>query len=416
MRILALSNLYPPNAVGGYEMLCFEVMQALARRGHEVTVLTSDYGERREDYPDHRVHRRLTLLADGDNIYAPFNPDPARRQAINQGNLEILAEVMADAEPELVFVWNLHFFDPSLPAAVDALAPPAVYLLTDNWLLAARQPEFIADYFATEVFAAAGLKPALKRWWRRLRRLRRPEASFAGRAIFPSRFMAELYRQGGLSFARQAIVYHGISAGPPPTVPPAREQLRRPGELNLLFAGRLVEIKGVHTALAALPAIIRALPELRVRLTIVGDDRDRDYRERLHAACGRPELAGVVTFRPPVAEAALPALFDDHDIYLFPSLYEPFSLTLIHALRAGIPTVAAAAGGNPEIVHHRQTGRLFTPGDPRSLADQVVALARDGARRRRLAARAAEHAATYTFERMVDELEKNLLAAGREDS
>ena len=44
MRVLFVSNLYPPNVVGGYERLCFEVASAFASRGHEVHVLASGHG------------------------------------------------------------------------------------------------------------------------------------------------------------------------------------------------------------------------------------------------------------------------------------------------------------------------------------------------------------------------------------
>ena len=44
MRILVVSNLYPPHIIGGYELGCRDIVEALKRRGHELLVLTSDYG------------------------------------------------------------------------------------------------------------------------------------------------------------------------------------------------------------------------------------------------------------------------------------------------------------------------------------------------------------------------------------
>ena len=58
MRILVLSNLYPPNVVGGYERLCFEVTAGLAAMGHEMVVLTSRYGGKVADYPGQVVKTR----------------------------------------------------------------------------------------------------------------------------------------------------------------------------------------------------------------------------------------------------------------------------------------------------------------------------------------------------------------------
>ena len=53
------------------------------------------------------------------------------------------------------------------------------------------------------------------------------------------------------------------------------------GRLKLLFAGRIVEMKGVHTVLEALPEIIRGLPKVDVQLTVLGDSQDSQYLEQL---------------------------------------------------------------------------------------------------------------------------------------
>lgn len=63
MKILFLSNLYPPHHIGGYGMLCLEVVEGLAKRGHDVTVLTSNHGVD-EEITEGYVHRWLTLESD----------------------------------------------------------------------------------------------------------------------------------------------------------------------------------------------------------------------------------------------------------------------------------------------------------------------------------------------------------------
>ncbi|HMU65104.1 MAG TPA: glycosyltransferase, partial [Nitrosomonas sp.] len=114
MKILTISNLYPPNIVGGYEVLCFEVMRGLAEKGHEINVLTSDYGGKQVIYPNQQVQRLLTLLATEGNIYKPLNISAIERNNINQKNLQILSRTLDEINPDLIFIWNLHFFDVSL--------------------------------------------------------------------------------------------------------------------------------------------------------------------------------------------------------------------------------------------------------------------------------------------------------------
>ncbi|MGD9849375.1 MAG: glycosyltransferase family 4 protein [Desulfuromonas sp.] len=406
MKILALSNLYPPHAVGGYERLCHEVMTELADRDHQISVLTSTYGGQCQEEANHQVLRRLQLLAPADNIYAPFDATAEERDRINQHNREQLQQVVSQEDPDLLFIWNLYFFDGSLLQAVEQLARPAVLLLTDNWLIAQRQPHFLADYFARQVYGRPGWRQRLHRLCARWTQWRRPSHGFAwpGLAIFPSRFMQQLYHQAGLGFARTAVVYHGIAPEAAPAAPAAPAD----GPLRLLFAGRLVEIKGCHTAIEALSLLKALLPEQPVELTLVGDDRDRPYRQRLQQQVEQLGLASQVHFAPSVAEQQLPRLFAQHHIYLFPSLYEPFSLTLIHALRSGIAVVASRAGGNAEIVRHGENGLLFQPGDARDLARQVRRLVQDTALRRQLGRAGRHEAQAYGVSAMIDQIEQHL--------
>ena len=60
MRILVVSNLYPPHHIGGYELCCKEAVDGLRKRGHEVWVLTSDYGVRAPE-KERDIYRALAI-------------------------------------------------------------------------------------------------------------------------------------------------------------------------------------------------------------------------------------------------------------------------------------------------------------------------------------------------------------------
>jgi glycosyltransferase involved in cell wall biosynthesis len=124
------------------------------------------------------------------------------------------------------------------------------------------------------------------------------------------------------------------------------------------------------------------------------------------------DLAGVVEFHPAVQESHLFGVFHAHDIFLFPSLYEPFSLTLIHALASGIPVVASDVGGNKEIVFPGRTGLLFSRGDALSLAKAVLDLAGKPTLRQALAVAARKASREFTFQTMVQQVEAYLEVQG----
>jgi hypothetical protein len=171
MRVLFVSNLYPPNVVGGYERLCFEVASAFAVRGHGVHVLTSGHGGGTAEYPGQTIRRTLRLLA-GEAIYDPFPGDAAARGAVNRANLEALRDALAEARPDAVFAWNLFFLDRSFLAALGGCGLPVYVMLTDNWLLSMERPEYLARFFQEHVFGRAPFPPVAEPPAQQRRRLR----------------------------------------------------------------------------------------------------------------------------------------------------------------------------------------------------------------------------------------------------
>lgn len=413
MRILVLSNLFPPNVVGGYERLCHAMCAELAARGHAVTVLTSRHGGKVAEYPGLTVLREWELRT-GADIYAPYEGTAEDAAALAARNLAALHRALDAVRPDVVFAWNLFFLDAALLDALEAGPHRCVVMLTDNWLLVMRNPQFVATYFLNVVHGGAPFAPPPEpTGWRAMlgrvrHRLGREEPKRGLEAIFGSRFMRDFHAAGGIRFARERVVHNGVCL-PDAGTPPDRARLVHQGELRLLFAGRLVDLKGAHVAVAALARLDpAALGVARVVLTVVGDAQGAAYLARFHAAVAESGRAADVVLQPAVPEAALPALFAAHDIYLFPSLYEPFSLTLIHALASGIPTIASRAGGNPEIVAEGETGLLCQPGDAADLARAVARLARNPALRARVSRHGVEAARRFTFRRMADGMESFL--------
>lgn len=402
MKILIVSNLYPPNVCGGYERLCFSVADALAARGHTIGVLTSSYGGKTADYPGHQIWRSLFLFATEGNIYQPFASTSEERDGMNGHNLRELHRVSDEFRPDVVFVWNLYFFDSCLLHEIESrFGSKAVYFLTDNWLISFFNGDFLGQYFPRVVFGSESDEDI---------RHRGTPFALNGRALFGAAFMERFYAAAGMRFSHQEVIHNGVTL---PDIPEHRYRDRllpvRRDELRLLLAGRIVDVKGVHLILEALPLIAAGMPPGgTVSLDIVGDSQDGAYRARLDDIIARHGLERMVTFREPVSVDALFDLFQSCDVYLFPSLYEPFALTLIHALHAGVPTVASAVGGNVEIVHDRETGMLFRNNDVQDLAQAVLTLQR-GSRLRQLVSRRARTVASgFTFQRMVEKIDRAL--------
>lgn len=146
------------------------------------------------------------------------------------------------------------------------------------------------------------------------------------------------------------------------------------GRINVLYAGRQSEEKGVGLLCDAFLAARERDPRLHLLLA-GGGPEEHVLRERLgeHA-----------TFLGWLSGDALADAYANADLFLFASQTDTFGQVLLEAQASGLPVVAVAEGGPCSIVADDVSG-LLRPADPVALADAVVALAADPARRRRLA-------------------------------
>ena len=171
MRVLFLSNLYPPYDIGGHEQLCQEVMVCLQDRAHIVKVLTSRYGVRSSSNTERGVTRTLYLQTDLD-YYRPLHFF-LKRSRQERANLEELRRMLNNFCPDVVMVWGVWNLSLNLPYWLERWMPNRVTYYIGSywpadvdadsayWRLPARRP-------ITEL-----LKKPLRKW--ALRQLRRTD-------------------------------------------------------------------------------------------------------------------------------------------------------------------------------------------------------------------------------------------------
>ncbi len=149
--------------------------------------------------------------------------------------------------------------------------------------------------------------------------------------------------------------------------------------------GRLAEVKDQGTLIEAF-ALLRPQENPRLRLMIVGEGPMRGKLEGLiaqHRLEGRVWLAGNRT--------DIPQLLRQMDLYALPSTVEGISISILEAMATGLPVVATAVGGNPEIVTAGKTGVLVPVGDAGRLAEAIGGLVADPMRLRGMGAAGREY-------------------------
>ncbi len=213
-----------------------------------------------------------------------------------------------------------------------------------------------------------------------------------------------------------AVVLNGIDPATTDAArgtPVLRERLGLERDVPVVtYVGRLVSHKGIQVLLEAARLALAKVPEMHVVVLGGAPRHERtNVVEELRARVDAWGLGGHVHLVGHVAEVE--RWVADADIGVVPSTCaEGCPLSAIEPLSLGVPLVASAIGGLPEIVDDGVDGVLVAPGEAPALADAIVSLARQPDRRRRMA-RAARDAARDRFDaaRMASQVAAVLRAA-----
>ena len=153
--------------------------------------------------------------------------------------------------------------------------------------------------------------------------------------------------------------------------------------IRLLYLGHLAEVKGTDDLLEAFKILDAGGKP--VALDLVGDFLFEQDEARLAAAVGGASVPGkTVRLVPPVWGEDKLACFERADIFVFPSHYEGMPMAVLEAMAAGLPVVATAVGGIPELVSDGVNGVLTPPRAPRDLSRALEKLCRDASLRSRM--------------------------------
>jgi glycogen(starch) synthase len=227
--------------------------------------------------------------------------------------------------------------------------------------------------------------------------------------------VSEHERQRAISFGlapeHAVVVHNGIDLAQFPFrgLPSTRRQTGN--SLRILYAGRLVETKGAHTAVEAIGWLRRNHPAVQVSLTLLGAGHDT-YVQTLDRRIADDNLAQHVARQGWIPREQMPDFMGRFDVLVLPTIHpEPLARVAQEAMALGLNVIATSTGGTPEIVQRDQTGLLFRPGDPAELGACLLRLLSDISLCDQLAISALNMVREkFTIEAMGAQVEGHLLA------
>lgn len=191
-----------------------------------------------------------------------------------------------------------------------------------------------------------------------------------------------------------AVVMPGRDEAPSSRVPSdvlkGSSQDLRSGNIRILTVGSIEPRKNIATLIRAVGSIPAA------RLTVVGSrEVDPVYARRLDRIVTRLDVGDRVRFTGRVSPSELEQYYLESDLFALPSWYEGFGIVYLEAMNHGLPVIATRCGGARDLVRHGMEGYLVDPRSPGSIAAAILQFAGAEASRRGLTDAAVRRAQSF---------------------
>ena len=337
MRILALSEHFLPR-IAGTAMTVQKTAAALARQGHEVTMLVPNPA-----FPDIDAEQEFAVKRIGPDLSTHGHPPRADRYAFCRAADAEIKRAIAAGEVDIVHVmFGLFLMEELDTRAYVEAGVPSVAMIHNmpphecarTWDDSPLHQRLLdrARLLGVAAKNAARLK-------------RHPYAAY----LVPSAQVNGLVSKV-LPDRRVVTVEHGVTdtilslMDPPETRRPANG-----AKIRLLTVGGFTPHKRQHLV----PDIVENLQarDIDVEWTLAGAQaRNSPYFEALQQQVEKRGLQDAIRIRTSLSDADLAAAYDEANIYVQPSTEEGFCLTALDAAAAGLPVIGSPAGAIPSIV------------------------------------------------------------------
>lgn len=348
MRILMLTWEYPPRIIGGISRVVYHLAHELNLMGNEVTVITCREGSMASFESEGRI-----------SVYRvePYQVKPINFiNSVMQMNLSMLEKAVQVINGGRMFD-IVHMHDWLVAFAGKSLS--VIYQI--------RQ---VCTMHSTEYGRNAGLHNEIQSY---ISSVEEKMVLSTNNIIVNSMYMKnELHALFGCPMESIHVIPNGIEpdifSGIPADIE-FRRKYAQDDEKIVFFIGRLVNEKGVHVLMDAVPMVLSRMKKVRFVISGTGPELDtlKKRAEEMNVA-DRVALTGFIS------DDDLLKMYKCADVAVFPSLYEPFGIVALEGMVAGIPVVVSEAGGLNEIVANRVNGMKFTTGRSDLLAECIVEL------------------------------------------
>jgi N-acetyl-alpha-D-glucosaminyl L-malate synthase BshA len=355
---------YP--TVGGSGAVAAELGKQLARRGHDVHVISYRIPFRLGDFQQNVCFHEVDV-----STYPLFEYPPHDLA---------LAVKMAEAVREHgVQLFHVHY-----------AIPHAIAGFLAQQMLGERAPRMVTTLHGTDITIVGqdGSFFEITRFG-----IERSDAVTAVSEFLRRMTLAEFQVS-----SRIDVIPNFVDLDLYPGTPGDRSPFAAPGQKVLLHVSNFRPVKRVLDVVRIFERVSR---EIDAVLLMVGEGPERSSAQALARRLGLVDRMRFLGTQQAIEEIACLA-----DVFLLPSELESFGLSALEAMAAGVPVVGSDAGGLPEVVRHTESGYLLPVGDVEGMAARTIEILRDDERRREMGEAARQRVRSlFNADRVVSEYE-----------
>jgi len=367
-KILICCNAYPPNFIGGAELIAHHQAKQLQSLGHNVIIFTGDVREqgkrhslRREDYDGLPVYRVRLTYEDYDPKFVNFT---------NKDLEEYFKTILKKFSPDIVHFHNLIGLSVGLIHITKQQGIKTVLTLHDYWgvcfknTIINNKNEICRNFTqCTECMEVIPHENNRNIPIRMRQDFIAMQLEDIDAFISPSQYLADTYIRSGIPQEKMHVIWNGIDVGKFSHI----KKVPDPDHIRFTFIGYFGKHKGIRVLLDALQYLNN---KQKITINLIGDgELFTQYKNEVKDT----KLKDIVKFWGKIKN--IEDAYEQTDVLILPSIWpenQPVSIT--EAMSAGIPVIASNGGGIPELIDHGKTGFLFEMGNARDLAKKMSEL------------------------------------------
>lgn len=397
-RVIVCSNFYPPDFIGGAEIIAHSQSKILANdKDVPVVIFSMDLsGEYSEGYSYVQKYDGLRIVR---YCVSGSHMDISAINFAHKGMNEAFRQLCELIRPTVVHGHNIIGMSLGMLETAKKSGAAVCMTLHDHWGFCLKNTildsnDKLCDHFSQcescmPALQAGGIHIPIRVRQMYFRKVFEKVDVF----LSPSRYLADTYIRAGFSWHRIRQLWNGID-----TKKYAHIEKKHSEKFRIAFVGHFGKHKGIDLLIQA----VAMLKKKNIEIELAGNGEESENYKKLASELG---ILSQIRFWGRLDNAEMSRLFAETDVYCLPSVWpenQPVSIT--EAMACGIPVIASDLGGNRELVRHGINGFLFCPGDDQDLAEKIRTLMDDESLRKSFGDAGKEMISRYDISNQASEL------------